>query len=439
MTLLKNVVTETKKKVKKCRKGVVAVGLKELNIPNYLPKPERSVELDFILNDPKLLKKVEGFVIEIQDFDYVTYNCRRFEKQKTLEKGLKTPYDKFKEKILIIDNAPEQLYYKCKERDRFLKLNDIPQSLKKLVESNYENYEENWREIYNNKKGLDVQTWILKTHSSMGADIVMAFVPYISKPSYSLLRIAHEMNIKLQDAFSISTKDYDAEPSISYSLNYKVFNDKKFSDRLIELITEFAELQEKRAEDRDIKKVSFVFIKIYDIDSKITKCRKNFKKFLSQMEIIRDAYDLNFAFLDCPNLTGQLYLSSGADIFSERTTGRIGLTSTGGSGYGFGKIYLSEDEYYCNISHDEYVDKFHENGDNPLCKHDYCRNTLKHDILSNNMENYNKESRRIHQLLSRFDDVDEIIKAIEEKSMREITFKIGHSNDATLNYLNPYH
>ena len=55
------------------------------------------------------------------------------------------------------------------------------------------------------------------------------------------------------------------------------------------------------------------------------------------------------------------------------------------------------------------------------------------------MANYNKESRRIHQLLSRFDDVDEIREAMKGNNLRDITFKIGHSNDASLNYLNPYH
>lgn len=114
-----------------------------------------------------------------------------------------------------------------------------------------------------------------------------------------------------------------------------------------------------------------------------------------------------------PNLTGQLFLCSGADIFSERATGRTKLSSLGSSGYGFGSIYVSEDGYYCNISHDEYIEKFHDNNDIPLCKHDYCNKTLKHDILSNNMENYNKESRRVHQLLSRFDDIVEIRKRCE--------------------------
>ena len=44
----------------------------------------------------------------------------------------------------------------------------------------------------------------------------------------------------------------------------------------------------------------------------------------------------------------------------------------------------------------------------------------------------------MHQVLSRFDDVDEILKAQKVKSLRDIKFKVGHSNDASLNYLNPY-
>ena len=43
----------------------------------------------------------------------------------------------------------------------------------------------------------------------------------------------------------------------------------------------------------------------------------------------------------------------------------------------------------------------------------------------------------MHQMLSRFDDIKEISKSQKEKTLRDIKFKIGHSNDASLNYLNP--
>ena len=85
------------------------------------------------------------------------------------------------------------------------------------------------------------------------------------------------MNIKLQDAFAIYKKEYDAEPSICYSMNYSVFSDRKFTDKLIESIIGFAELQEERAKERDMKKASIVFIKIYGLDTKQTQCRNNFK------------------------------------------------------------------------------------------------------------------------------------------------------------------
>lgn len=438
MSLIKNINTEIKENIQSSRQGNIGVGLKNIPIPNYLPKPSRPEELDFILNDNDLFKRVNGFVIEIQDFYDITQNCRRYTNQETLEKGVKNPFDKFKEKLLIIDALPEQLYFKCAERNRFKKLPNIPQSLNDIINSDTETYESAWREISNSKKGLDIQTWMLKTESSMGADTIIGLTPFINKPSVQLLNISNEMNIRLQDAFAISMKEYEADPSISFSMNYLIFRDKKFTDKISDSLIGLAELQEKRAEERDLRKASMVFIKIYRLETKQTQCRNNFKTFLNNISNIRDTYDLNFAFLDCTNLQGQLFLSCGADLFSERTTGRANIIS-GDGGMGVkGTIYLAEDEYYTNISLDEYLDKFKTNGNKPLCNHEYCSKTLKTDIMNKNYTNYNKESRRIHQMLSRFDDIDEILKAQKTKSLRDIKFKIGHSNDASLNYLNPY-
>jgi hypothetical protein len=407
MSLIKNISTEIKENIQNSRQGNISIGLKEIPIPYYLPKPTRPEELDFILNDNDLFDRVKGFVIEIQDFYDITQNCRRYTNQETLEKGMKNPYDKFKEKLLMIDILPEQLYFKCTERNRFRKLPDIPQSLEKLINFDVKTYESNWREISNNKQGLDIQTWALKTQSSISADTIMPLTPFLCKPSITLLKINYEMNIKLQDVFAISKKEYDAEPTISYSMNYSVFNDRKFTDKLIDSIAGVADLQMKRAEERDIRKASIVFIKIYGLNTKQTQCRNNFKMFLNSMSNIRDAYDLNFVFLDCTNLQGQLFLSCGADLFSERTTGRANIMSSKG-GMGFGRIYVAEDGYYTNISHDEYLEKFKANENKPLCSHEYC----------------NK--------------IEEILKAQKAKSLRDIKFKIGHSNDASLNYLNPY-
>ena len=437
MSLTKNINTEIKKNIENSRQGNMAFGLKDMPIPDFLPKPTRPEEFDFVLNDNDLYKRTNGFVIEIQDFYSITQNCRRYTNQETLEKGVKNPYDKFKEKLLIIDVLPEQLYFKCTERNRFKKLSNIPQGLDKLIDSDVETYETNWREISNNKKSLDIQTWILKTQSAMGTDTIMPLTPFLNKPSLQLLKINDEMNIKLQDAFAISMKEYESDPSISYSMNYTVFNDKKFTNKIIESIIGLAELQEKRAEERDLKKASIVFIKIYRLDAKQTQCRNNFKKFLSIIPNIRDTYDLNYVFLDCTNLQGQLFLSCGADLFSERTTGRANITTSEGMGI-TGRIYLAEDGYYTNISYNEYLEKFKANGDKPLCNHEYCSKTLKDDILNKNYTNYNKQSRRIHQIFSRFDDIDEILKGQKAKSLRDIKFKIGHSNDASLNYLNLY-
>jgi hypothetical protein len=437
MSLIKNITTEIKGNIQNSRQGNISFGLKDVSTPNYLPKPTRPEELDYTLNDSNLFKKINGFVIEIQDFYDITQNCRRYTNQETLEKGIKNPYDKFKEKLLIIDILPEQLYFKCTERNRFKKLSDIPQGLDKLLNSDIETYEANWREISNNKKGLDIQTWALKTESSMGADIIMALTPFLNQPSLPLLKINDEMNIKLQDTFAMSRKEYDADPSICYSMNYSVFSNQKFTDKLIDSIYGLAELQEKRAEERDLRKSSIVFIKIYRLNTKQTQCRDNFKTFLNSIPNIRDTYDLNYVFLDCTNLQGQLFLSCGADLFSERTTGRANITTSDG-GMGFGRIYVAEDGYYTNISYDEYGKKFKKNGNKPLCNHEYCSKTLKNDVSNDNYTNYNKESRRIHQMLSRFDDIDEILKGQKGKSLRDIKFKIGHSNDASLNYLNPY-
>lgn len=436
MSLIKNTQTEIKDNIQNSRYGNISIGLKDNQIPDFLPKPTRPEELDFILNDNTLFKRVNGFVIEIQDYYDVTQNCRRYTNQETLEKGLKNPYDKFMEKLLIIDVLPEQLYYKCAERTKFKKLSDIPQSLDKLINSDIETYETNWREIYNKKQGLDIQTWVLKTQSSMNACTILPLTPFLYKPSLQLLKINNEMNIKLQDAFAISMKEYDAYPSIYYSMNYSVFDTRNFTDKLIDSIFGVAELQEKRAEERDLRKASIIFIKIYRLDTQKTQCRDNFRSFLNNIPIIRDTFDLNFVFLDCTNLQGQLFLSCGADLFSERTTGRTGLTSEGGMGVK-GNIYLAEDGYYKYISGNEYERKFIDNGNKPLCKHEYCSKTLKADILSKNYINYNKESRRIHNTLSKFDEIDELLKAKKDKSLRDIKFKIGHSTDASLNYLNP--
>jgi len=436
MSLLKNINTEIKKNVENSRQGNISFGLKNVSIPDYLPKPTRPEELDFILNDNNILKRTDGFVIEIQDFYDITQNCRRYTNQETLEKGVKNPYDKFKEKLLIIDVLPEQLYFKCSERNRFKKLSDIPQSLDKLINFDVKTYEANWREISLSKKGLDIQTWALKTQSSMDANTIMPLTPFLNKPSLPLLNINNEMNIRLQDSIATSMKEYDVEPSIYFSMNFLVFENRKFTDKLIESIVGLADLQEERAEERDLRKASIVFIKIYRLDTKQTQCRDNFKTFLNSIPNIRDAYDLNFVFLDCTNLQGQLFLSCGADLFSERTTGRANITTSEG-GMGFGRIYVAEDGYYTNISYAEYLNKFKANGDKPLCNHEYCSKTLKNDILNKNLTNYNKESRRIHQVLSRFDDIDEILKGQKGKSLRDIKFKIGHSNDSALSYLNP--
>jgi len=437
MSLIKNINTEIKKNVQNSRQGNIAFGLKDMSIPDFLPKPTRTEEFDFILNDNELFKRTNGFVIEIQDFYNITQNCRRYANQETLEKGIKNPYDKFKEKILMIDVLPEQLYYKCIERKSFKKLSDIPQSLNNLINSDIDTYESCWKDIYNKKQGLDIQTWVLKTESSMNASTVMPLTPFLNKPSFQLLRINSEMNIKLQDAYAISMKEYEAEPSINYSMNYSVFENNKFTDKLIESVYVLAELQKKRALERDLRKASIIFIKIYKLDTDKTQCRDNFKSFLNNIPNIRDNYDLNFVFLDCTDLQGQLYLSCGADFFSERTTGRTVITSSD-KGMGVkGRIYLAEDGYYKYVSYEEYEKKFIANGNKPLCKHEYCSKILKADISNRNYINYNKESRRIHNTLSKFDDIDEMLKAQKEKTLRDIKFKIGHSNDASLNYLNP--
>lgn len=437
MSLIRNINTEVKDNIQNSRQGNISFGLKDASIPNYFPKFTRPEELDYTLNDNNIFKRVDGFVIEIQDFYDITQNCRRYTNQETLENGIKNPYDKFKEKTLIVDVLPEQFYFKCIERNRFKRFLDIPLSLHKLLNSDVETYETNWREISNSKKGLDIQTWVLKTQSSMGADTIMPLTPFLHKSSLQLLNINNEMNIKLQDTFAISMKEYEADPSICFSMNYSIFSNHKFTDRIINSIYGLADLQEKRAKERDLRKASIVFIKLYRLDTNQTQCRNNFKSFLNNLPNIRDTYDLNFVFLDCTNLQGQLFLSCGADLFSERTTGRANLTTSQGMGVK-GRIYLAEEEYYKNISYDEYLEKFKSNGDKPLCNHEYCSKTLKNDVINNNRTNYNKESRRIHQMLSRFDDIDEIIKAQnKEKSLRSIKFKIGHSSDASLNYLNP--
>lgn len=437
MSLTKNIATEIKVIIENSRQANLAIGLKNVPTPEYLPKPTRPEELDYILSDHKLMKRINGFVIEIQDFHNITLNCRRYENQETLEKGIKNPYEKFKEKVLIIDILPEQLYYKCNERGRLKRLSGIPQSLNKLLESDCEFYESNWREIINSKKGLDIQTWALKTQSAMGADVIMGLTPFLNTPSTSLLRTNTWMNVKLQDAYALSQKEYEADPSISYSMNYSVFTNGSFIDKLIESIYELADLQERKAEERDIRKASLIFFKIYKLDTQLTQCRDNFKKFLNSIPIIRDSYDLNFIFLDCANLQGQLFLSSGADLFSERTTGRTTLTAGKGSSMP-GKIYLAEDGYYTNITLDEYKRKFEANGNKPLCHHEYCQKNLKEDISDVDKTNFNKESRRIHQIWSRFDDIEEILKGQKAKTLRDVKFKIGHSSDTGLNYLNPY-
>jgi hypothetical protein len=163
MSLIKHINTEVKENIQSSRQGNIGVGLKNIPIPNYLPKPTRSEELEFILNDNELFNRVSGFVIEIQDFYDTTQNCRRYTNQETLEVGVKNPFDKFKEKLLMIDALPEQLYYKCSERNKFKKLPNIPQSLNKLINSDTETYESAWREISNSKKGLDIQTFLPET------------------------------------------------------------------------------------------------------------------------------------------------------------------------------------------------------------------------------------------------------------------------------------
>ena len=81
MSLLKNINTEIKENVENSRQGDISFGLKSVSIPNYLPKPTRPEELDFILSDDSLFKRINGFVIEIQDFYDITQNCRRYKNQ----------------------------------------------------------------------------------------------------------------------------------------------------------------------------------------------------------------------------------------------------------------------------------------------------------------------------------------------------------------------
>ena len=94
MSLLRNINTEIKENIQNSRYGNIIFGLKDMAIPDYFPKFTRPEELDYTLTDKDIFNRMKGFVIEIQDFYDITQNIRRYTNQKTLEKGVKNPYDK---------------------------------------------------------------------------------------------------------------------------------------------------------------------------------------------------------------------------------------------------------------------------------------------------------------------------------------------------------
>lgn len=413
---------------------------KLLIVPAYFPKIERANVLNKILLSNELDKQISGIVIEIQDFMGITNSITSTKIQTTLDSN-KSSYGKYKDKIIIIDTMPDAMYFKSEERENYKKIPGIHETIKALLDhTTTSQYDTKWRAIYNAKKGPMVQSWVLKHLSKCEADVIMPIVPFIHSPDLAMLNIAKFMNLDLQRIMSLSTVKYNVDSSYYFAMNYTVFSNKLFKDELIKAIESLSVFQEKMFKsETPFHRSTIVFIKIHHMDSKNTTCRENIRDFFEQLSALRDMYGLSFVFLDTADLLGQLSISCGADIFSDRTSCRVGMKSTSGSGFGPGKIFLAGDEFECAIPLDAYKKKFEKRGNKVLCAHPYCQKYLKDDISTDNNTNYNKESRRIHNLLSKVDHIDEVKKHIIGHDVKAIVWKIGNSSDSSLNYINPYY
>jgi hypothetical protein len=422
----------------------VQINSKSFCAPAYFPKIESSIELDNIITVDDLYSNVTGFVFEIQDYNDITTKINSLRGQQPLFGSEEGIYQKFKDKVIIIDTMPEVLFYSgTKEQLKFRKLSGLPEGIEKILNrENSQQYTTRWRELYNMKMGLGVQKWIISRLSTMGADQLLPVIPFINNEADAeiLLKITMAMNYDLQKVLSISMKGYEAEPSYYFAMNYRVFSNEQFKEKLLNSIASLAEWQNRlNEESSEYRRVTMLYFKILEFNSQNTSCRVNFRSFLKEISMIRDMYKLSVIFFDTSNLFGQLALACGADAFSERTTCRQKLTSADCSGYGKGSIYLTGEEYECPISYDEYVKKFKANNNLPLCSHELCKKYLTKDVIENNLTNYNKESRRIHNMLCKLDHVKETKEHIKNNDIRSIVFKIGKSNDVGMNYINPYY
>lgn len=443
MTLIsKTIISEADKVDKLAKIRQVRINSKSFESPAYFPKIESSIELEEILSNDDHNSITKGLVFEIQDYVGITNRTVASKGQTTLDPDIEPMYERFLGKIIIIDTMPEVLYYRCRDREEYKKLMGLPQPIKDILDrSKRWQYISKWRIISSQKKGLNLQKYAISKLSSLGSDVVLPLVPYLYTPSKVLLRIARDMNQDLQKALSLSLKMYDCEPSYYFAMDHRVFSDRAFKDELVQAIYHLAQNQNTMEEDPSpFRKSTMTFIKVLNIDSKNVACRKNFRDFLKEISAWRDLFGLSFVFLDTTDLFGQLTLTCGSDAFSERTTSRRSLRGSGSSGYSIGSIYLAGDEYECTVDFTNvYFPKFEENNDCPLCAHEYCKTHLKRDVLDPVKTNYNKMSRRIHNVLSKFDHISEVKKHIENHDIASITWKIGNSNDINLNYVNPYY
>jgi hypothetical protein len=276
-----------------------------------------------------------------------------------------------------------------------------------------------WTQLIEGKHIQSLATWYAKYQSENNADIIIPPSPLIDGIHEKLIDYAIDVNRK-----SIRAAEALGKPSALYFLiNYPVFTNSetffKVNEGLFDVLIE---------DDEELSSVKLIIIKIKNYrfaDANNSVARENLKIFLSSLGTISRNTERGVLLLDADSL-GLIALFNGIDCYAEPLNEKIqeqwGKAST--------KTYLGK--YYHpekleSLPFEELNNRIYKKSNKILpCSCPACL-SLNGKNLDSDRDLWNT-NRKIHKLHCRNQEINEVIKAIENNGIRGISNKLSKSS-----------
>lgn len=400
------------------RKARVIFANKTISTPCYMSKIRSSDELNIICDNPSSFKNIQGVFFDI-------YNVKEVIKQKELHMRQKTIFGTISDEDylylknkwgIFIDPCTEYLYFNSPYREKYLKISDLPVSIKNMLQnSNPKNHFSFWKNIMEGEGNiLSIINWYIKYQASNNADIIMPPVPLIDGNNSKLLDYA----ININRYTSLLAEGFHKPTAIYFPINFKAFrNTGEELKNIWELLIE---------DDEEMNNIKLILIKIvnYNFNSD-AMAREALNDFFLKLGFVSRNTDRGVFLLDADSL-GLVALFNNIDGFIEPLNANIKGQRGAPSALSYmGRYYHPEKLEF--VPFERLIRLYESNGQVLPCDCPACGELNGTNLREMNKNKWN-EYRRRHLLYRRDQEIKEANDAIINNQIRGISDKIYRSS-----------